>query len=339
MSKAQSPHDHPGARLLPGLVDLQVNGCQGIDFSGEDLTEESFTHACRELFRHGNSLFLPTVITSPPERYERNLKLIARALRLPELAARIPGLHLEGPFISPQEGARGIHHLPSIRAPEAELLRQFQQWADGRIRLLTVAPCQPGVEALIHTARELGIMVSLGHHLATPDQVAAAVDAGASLVTHLGNGLPHLIHRFNNPLWECLTNDRLTTMFVADGHHLPLPLLRTILRAKGVARAIAVSDASPAALLPPGRYRVSGLEVLLEPSGRLSDPVSGYLAASSATILECANYLLGSGAATLDEVLCLCRENALALLGIPTAQANFGQLAFDPVANRLTPIE
>jgi N-acetylglucosamine-6-phosphate deacetylase len=117
---------------IPGFVDLQVNGFVGVDFSSPDLTEESFVHACRALLGRGTAAFLPTIITSPLDVYAHNLPIIARGITLPEFQGRLPGIHLEGPFISPQPGAVGAHNPAWVRPPDLELLQQLTVGLKGR---------------------------------------------------------------------------------------------------------------------------------------------------------------------------------------------------------------
>jgi N-acetylglucosamine-6-phosphate deacetylase len=183
---------------IPGFVDLQVNGFVGVDFSSPELTEESFIHACRTLLSRGTAAFLPTIITSPLEVYARNLPILAHGISLPEFQGRLPGLHLEGPFISPQPGAVGAHNPAWVRPPDLDLLQQLYQWSDGSIRLVTLAAELPGVETLARWVARQGLVVSVGHTLASPDDLERLSQAGSRAFTHLGNGLPPLLPKFAN---------------------------------------------------------------------------------------------------------------------------------------------
>ena len=302
--------------FIPGFFDLQVNGYLGVDFSAPELTEDRFVDACRALIKAGTYAFLPTIITSPPEVYQKNLGIIKRVIDWPEFKAHLPGIHLEGPFISGADGARGAHARPWVQSPDPEVLDQLIRWSKGNIRLLTVAAELPGAAALCRHACRRGIRVSLGHQLANYEQIFRMVSAGASAMTHLGNGLPHLVDRHDNPLLSGLGIDELQAMIIADGFHLPVPLLRLILRLKGSTRTILVSDQAPVAGLPPGKYRTLGNEVELAPSGRLYNPETGYLVGSSFTLLKCANYLLGEKLATVEEVIRMAYYHPLTWLGL-----------------------
>lgn len=318
---------------LRGFVDLQVNGFRGVGFSDPDLTEERAASALHGLITDGTALLLPTVITSEPVLYERNLPLLARLIASPEFAPHCPGLHLEGPFLSPLPGAAGVHPPRCMQAGDVDLLDRLQDLAHGRIRLITVAPGIPGATALISRARRLGMTVSLGHHLADGEDLARAVDAGATALTHLGNGLPHLVDRHRNPLIDGMAEDRLTAMVIGDGHHLPWNLLKVILRAKGVSRCCLVSDAAPVADNPPGVYACLGGSAALDAQGRLSDPATGYLMGSSFTIRRVVNAT--RRALALDDATMhrLAIANPLALIGLP--QPDIADLPRDPAGDWL----
>ena len=305
-----------GKLPIPGFVDLQVNGFLGTGFSSPDLTEESFAATCRALLAEGTAAFLPTLITSPIHVCERNLLIMATVMAREAFQGQLLGIHLEGPFISGESGARGVHNPDYVREPDVALLQDLQAWAGGRIRLLTLAAEADGAEELARFAVSQGITVSIGHSMAGEADLARLVRAGATALTHLGNGLPHLLPRHDNPIWAGLANDGLVAMAISDGHHLPAPLLKTMIRAKGVGRMAIVSDASPLAGLPPGRYTDLGIDAVLEPSGRLHDAASQYLAGSSATMLQCMNHLASLGILSLDELLALGSFNPLRLAGI-----------------------
>lgn len=301
---------------IPGFVDLQVNGYNGVDFSSPDLSEEDFIFACRELIRQGTVAFLPTIITAPVHVFERNLRLMAGLMDHKDLRGHILGLHVEGPFISGEDGARGAHNEDWIRKPDVGLLNKLHQWSGEAIKLITIAAELEGADKVCRHARDLGITVSLGHQLATEDDLEKLTASGARSLTHLGNGLPRLVHRHENPIWAGIANDDLTAMVIADGHHLPPALLKTVIRAKGTSRVVVVSDASPIAGLPPGRYNTLGNDVVLEESGLLHNPQTGYLVGSSSTMIDCMNYLLSLELLELDELLNLGFYNPLRLIDI-----------------------
>jgi len=304
---------------IPGFVDLQVNGFKGVDFSSPALTEEKFARACRAVLDRGTAAFLPTVVTSPVELYERNLPLIAAVMARDEFRGHLLGIHLEGPFISRQPGAVGAHEPEHVREPNLSLLQRLLAWADGRARLLTLAAELEGAEELARFAVSQGITVSIGHSMATAADLERLVRAGATALTHLGNGLPNVLPRHENQIWAGLANDALTAMVIADGHHLPAPVLKVFIRAKGVERTVVVSDASPVAGLPPGRYTTLGNTAILEESGRLINPEKQCLVGSSATILQCMNHLASLGFLSLNDLLAMGFTNPLRLIGADPA--------------------
>jgi N-acetylglucosamine-6-phosphate deacetylase len=312
---------------IPGLIDLQVNGFKGVDFSGARLTEEDIARACRELLDAGTTAFLATLITNPPEIYERNLPLIAKVTKTEEFKGRLLGIHLEGPFLSPVEGARGAHNPEWMQAPSIEYLDRLVAWADGTVKMMTVAADLDGVEQFVRHATRLGITVSLGHHMANEDQLKRCAAAGAKALTHLGNGIPAMLPRHANSVWAGLGNDDLVATIIPDGHHLPPSLLKTIIRTKGPASCIAISDASELAGLSPGRYESMGAEVLLDPTGRLYNPATGYMAGSSATLLTCLNHLASLNLVTYRELLAMAFDNPLRLLGMDRRQIRRDKVA------------
>jgi len=320
---------------IPGFIDLQVNGFVGVDFSSDALTEESFRHACHTLLARGTAAFLPTIITSGEPRLRRNLTLMASALRKDATLARhIPGFHLEGPFISGEPGAVGAHDPAAVRVPDTAFFERLLAWSEKRLRLLTLAAELPGAAELARHAVSRGVAVSCGHQLAEVADLARLAEAGATALTHLGNGMPNLVHRHNNPLLSGLAEERLKILFIPDGHHLPRHVLSLFARAAGPDRLIATSDASPAAGLQPGTYHVLGNTALLEEDGRLHNPEKQCLVGSSATLLACMNVLHRLGRFTLDELLRIGFHNPLALIGvepqeIPTCQH---PLTFSPEA-------
>jgi N-acetylglucosamine-6-phosphate deacetylase len=226
------------------------------------------------------------------------------------------GLHLEGPFISRQPGAVGAHNPRHVRVPDVSLLQDMIAWANGHLRMITVAAELPHAGELARCAADQGITVSLGHTLATADDVQRLVQAGATALTHLGNGVPNSLPRHENPIWAGLAEDALSAMLIADGHHLPAPVLKVMLRAKGVDRCIVVSDAAPVAGLPPGTYTTLGNRAVLEPSGRLHNPDKGCLVGSSATMLDCMNHVAKQRWLSLEDLINIGIRNPLRLINV-----------------------
>jgi len=301
---------------IPGFVDLQVNGFLGVDFSSPDLTEEGIIYACRGLLRRGTAAFLPTLITSPEKVYQRNLPLLAKIMDRQEFQGRLLGFHLEGPFISPLPGAVGSHNPDCVRNPDIGLFRKMLDWGDGRVRLLSLAAELPGADELTRFTVSQGVTVSIGHSMFTEEDLDRLVEIGATVLTHLGNGLPNLLPRHPNPIWAGVANDSLTAMIIADGHHLPSQVIKTFLYAKGAGKIVIVSDSAPVAGLPQGNYVTLGNEVILEESGRLYNPVKQCLVGSSATLLQCMNHLASLDIASEEEMVKMGFYNPLRLIGL-----------------------
>ena len=300
------------SKFRGGWVDLQVNGHHGVDYSDHGLTEEAFLRSAEELFAAGTEVFLPTVVTRSEELYRRNLPLIKRAVEKHGLEKRIPGIHLEGPMIT----AQGSHDPSLTRECSAANVRHYHELAEGFIKILTLAADAPGAPEAIAEARKLGIVPSVGHHLAGYADMRRAADAGCRLLTHLGNACPNQLDRHDNPLLAGLAEARMTAMIITDGRHLPAELVKLILRVKGPERVIVTSDACSLCGCPPGEYELWGNHAVLEPCGRLYDPHKRCLVASVATMEQCMNFLESLQVLSDDDLLRVGRTNALELLGL-----------------------
>ncbi|MCS7160603.1 MAG: amidohydrolase family protein [Gemmatales bacterium] len=255
--------------LAPGFCDIQVNGALGHNFTSSGLTVEAVRAVSNECLRHGTTRFCPTVITSDTQTLRQALRVLAQAVAEdPLLQEMIPGIHLEGPYISPEPGPRGAHPAEQVRPPNREEFRQLQESAQGLIRVVTLAPNWPEAPDFIAWLSNQGVLVALGHHNARPEQISAAVRAGARLCTHLGNGCDLFLPRHPNYLWEQLAQDALWASLICDGHHLPASVIKCFLRCKTPHRCVLISDASPLAGLSPGRYCLWGKTVTLHRDGR-----------------------------------------------------------------------
>ena len=298
----------------PGWIDLQINGCLGIDYSQPDLTEEQFLKTAEWLFEQGTEVYLPTMVTCPMEIYHRNGEIIRKAVESHGLQKHVPGLHLEGPFLIPSPGAIGSHRPDWTQQPSAEAVRELFDAVGGFVCMLTLAAEAPGAVAAIQETRRLKVIPSVGHHLALSDSIERAAQQGALTLTHLGNGCPNFINRHFNPIWSGLAEDRLTAMIITDGNHLPPELIKVMLRAKGPSKVIVTSDGSCASGLKPGHYHLMNNDAVLEPDGKFWNPEKGCLVASSATIAKCMTYLESLDYLTDAELLQVGRTNALNLL-------------------------
>jgi len=301
---------------IHGFVDLQINGLKGVDLSGEELTCDDVVFFCEELRKNGTIACLATIITCPHKLLLRNLELIVSAFKYKIVRKTLLGFHLEGPFISKIDGARGAHNPDYISENRISWLDEVIRFSKGKIKMITVSAEQKEICKFIKEARRRGILISLGHQMAGKKEIQSAVDAGATLITHFGNGLPKLIDRFENPLWPSLAEERLKAMIIPDGHHIPSDLIKIVLCVKGVDNVIAVSDASSMALMPPGDYYSMGNKIRIDDNGKLFNPDTGYLVGSWATLKECSEYLRKLDFVNDDMIYKICYYNPLKLLGI-----------------------
>jgi len=264
---------------LPGLFDLQVNGFAGVDFNNPATTGDAVLRAIERIQVTGVTQFLPTLITSPFERFARCARTLAQ-LNHPAIA----GLHMEGPYIAMEDGPRGAHPREFVINASIDDFARRQDAANGKIRLVTLSPEVPGALTLIEYLVAHRIRAAIGHTAATPEQIRDAVKAGASLSTHLGNGCAQQLPRHPNFIWEQLAADELMASLIVDGHHLPVSTVRAMVRAKSPARTILISDATAAAGCAPGEYELNGVPVVLSEDGRVSQPGKSWLAGSALSL-------------------------------------------------------
>jgi N-acetylglucosamine-6-phosphate deacetylase len=264
---------------FPGLFDLQVNGFAGVDFNSREVTAEGVSESLERMRSTGVTRCLPTLITSSFEDFAASARVLM-GVDDPAIA----GLHMEGPYISPADGARGAHPREHVRPASIEDFERRQEACRGRIRLVTLAPEVPGAIELIEHLVNSGVRVAIGHTAADPPDIAAAIGAGATLATHLGNGCAQMLPRHPNPIWELLAADEVLISLIADGQHLPGSTVKAMVRANGEARTILVTDAIAAAGCAPGRFTIGGVECELREDGRVSLPGSPYLAGSALTL-------------------------------------------------------
>jgi N-acetylglucosamine-6-phosphate deacetylase len=268
--------------IAPGLIDNQINGYANVDFSGTDLTVEGIVDAAKSIWSSGVTTFIPTLITGSHENLIKNFTVLNKALETNEkLAASVPGFHLEGPYISPDEGFRGCHPLQHIRKPSWNEFKTYQKAAGGKIIQVTLAPELEGAPEFIRLCKLNGIVIAIGHTNSTSGEINRAVEAGATLSTHLGNGCANFIHRHNNPIWPQLANDKLTSTIIADGFHLLPEELKVFYKVKGSDSIILTSDVIYLAGMAPGKYTFLESEVLLTGEGMLKNIAMNCLAGAS----------------------------------------------------------
>jgi N-acetylglucosamine-6-phosphate deacetylase len=310
--------------VAPAFWDIQFNGRWGISFSDPGLTAEQVASIVWAQAELGTARLCPTLITAPRADLLHGVRTIAEACEADrDVDARVAGIHIEGPYISEVDGYRGAHPLAAVRDPDWSEFQSLQDASGGRIALITLAPERPGALAFIEKAASSGVVVALGHTAADGETLRAATAAGARLSTHLGNGIAASLPRHPNPIWEQAALDHLSASFIADGHHLDRAVLRVLVRAKGADRVILVSDASPLAGLPPGRYG----EWAVDPSGKIVVAGTPYLAGSNRGLEVGLDHLLDAHDFSLPEAIATVTRNPARLLGRPEPTLEPGQPA------------
>jgi N-acetylglucosamine-6-phosphate deacetylase len=296
--------------------DLQVNGYGGIDYNQDDLSPDDLHLSCERLHSDGVGSILATVVT------ERAEKMVGRIRRLAQLRERDPlareviaGIHVEGPFISPVAGYPGGHPLDAICKADIDIAKQFLDAGDGLVRLVTLAPEQDDRFEVTRFLAAQGIVVSAGHTDASPEHLRGAIDAGLSMVTHLGNGCPGVLPRHDNIIQRALSlADSLWLCFIADGVHIPFFALRNYLKLAGIEHSIVVTDAISAAGLGPGLYKTARWEVLVGDDKAARAPDGSHLLGSAMAMKDAFGNLTKHVGLSADDALRLTSTNPRSVL-------------------------
>jgi len=301
-----------------GYVDLQINGCFGVDFNSPDMSDQDLVYACQQLRNEGAAGILATVITA-------NLpEMIRRVQRIQEIRERhslvremIWGLHVEGPFISPLPGFVGAHPPEFVRSANLDEMQQILDAGKGLVRIVTLAPERDDNFRVTKMLAAQEIVVSAGHCDPSLDQLKGAIDAGLAMFTHLGNGCPRQLDRHDNVIQRVLSvADRLWCCLIADGMHLPWFVLKNFLRSIGSARTIIVSDAISGAGMGSGTYSLGGASVDVSTRGETQwSGASGYFAGSTTTLAAAARKMRQSLGLSESEAHLLMAHNPRQLLG------------------------
>lgn len=256
--------------ITPGLVDLQINGFKGIDFNQEPLGKDKWKEVIQHLAAVGVTTFYPTIITNSIQKllyiFEENMKQL---FSIEKHARLVEGFHLEGPYISSEDGPRGAHFKEFVKRPDWDEFNHLQDKAQGMIKIITLSPEWKDSQHFIEKAVNNGVRVAIGHTAASSNQIRAAVKAGAVLSTHLGNGAHLLLPRHPNYIWDQLAEDELWASVISDGNHLPPNVLKVIHQVKNE-KMILISDSVALAGMEPGDYNQPvGGQVTLTEDGRL----------------------------------------------------------------------
>ncbi len=298
------------AWVSAGFIDLQVNGYAGFDLNAKDgstenLDPEVVLQLVHRLIQAGVTTWLPTLITASEASTIAALQAIAEARRRSEqVAYTLPAIHMEGPHISPEDGFRGAHPQQHVRPPDLDEFERWQNACGGLVGMVTLSPHYENTAHYVRSLVARGVHVAIGHTAASPQQIRIAVDAGARLSTHLGNGIAQQLPRHPNALWTQLADDRLTATLIADGQHLPADTLKAMIRAKGLARCVLVSDTVALAGMPPGSYVTPiGGRVELSSEGELRMAGSKLLAGSVTPLKDMLPRVMAMCGLSLGEAL------------------------------------
>jgi N-acetylglucosamine-6-phosphate deacetylase len=288
--------------VAPGFIDLQVNGFAGADYNNPQTSNEEVATSLVAMFSTGVTRCLPTVITGPEERITGALRNLARARESVQNGSAIEGFHVEGPHISPEDGPRGAHPAAHVRPPDVEEYKRWQDAAGGLIKIITLSPEWPEAPSYIDRITREGVVASIGHTRGSSEQIRAAVAAGATMSTHLGNGANPTLPKTANYIWDQLAEDKLAAGFIVDGHHLPIAFLRVAMRAKGIERSVLVTDAVAPAMSAPGRYELGEVALELLEDGRVVMPGTQRLAGSSLRMDRAISNVMATGVSLRDAI-------------------------------------
>lgn len=316
--------------VTPGMVDIQVNGFAGIDFNAPCVTPERMDEALAGMLATGVTRCLPTLITASQDDLVTLLGTLDDAVSRSNLGPfMVPGYHIEGPFMSPEEGYVGAHPAAHMRSGSPDLVAALQRVTTRPIRLMTVAPEIDGVIDLIALLRAQNITCAIGHSAASRTEIDAAIAAGATMSTHLGNGMPHMLDKNESSLLVQLGRDRLMASFIADGIHIPSDILQSWLRAKTLDRAMIVTDASAGAGAPAAQsqFTIGAQTIFRHKDGSVRLPGSSYLAGSAASMDEMVRNVMRWYGFGMPEVIQLTRVNPLRAIGLPAENPRPGEPA------------
>jgi N-acetylglucosamine-6-phosphate deacetylase len=305
--------------IAPGLIDIQINGYEGVSFSfsGGGLTSDDIKKATRALWKAGVTTYLPTLTTNDKDILLNNFALLSKVKDDPDLFGSIVGFHLEGPYISPDDGYRGAHPLMYVRKPDWNEFMELYEASGRNILHVTVAPEVEGAMEFISRCHDMGIVVALGHHNASAEVIDEAVTRGAQISTHLGNGCANMINRHLNPLWPQLSDDRLMISIICDGFHLRPEEIRVFYKVKGPEKTIIISDVTNYAGLPPGEYITStGDTVELTPEGMMVYPAQNVLYGSASPITKGVGHIMEVTGCSLRQAIRMASTNPAALFGL-----------------------
>jgi N-acetylglucosamine-6-phosphate deacetylase len=313
------PGDRKDIYIAPGLIDNQVNGFAGVSFTfgGTELSSGDVRKATQELWKTGVTTYLPTLTTNSYELLERNFTVLSSVIDDPSLLGSIAGFHLEGPYISPVDGYRGAHPLKHVRKPDWDEFVSLYEASGENILQVTIAPEIEGAMDFISKCVDKGIVVAIGHHNASTAVITEAIDKGARISTHLGNGCANMINRHVNPLWPQLADDRLMISIIGDGFHLLPEEIRVFYMVKGSEKTIITSDVTGFGSLSPGKYVTEEKDTIeLTKDGMLRYPAQNVLYGSASPLKKGVGNVMKVTGCSLEEAIRMASTNPARLYGL-----------------------
>ena len=271
-----------------GLCDLQINGFAGIDYNDPTARPDQIEQSLRAMLSTGVTRCLPTIITASLDWQQGCIAALEAARESsPLVNAMIAGYHLEGPFLNPEPGYSGCHPAQHMIAGNLDYVQRLQSVANGQIKLVTLAPEVPGVMDMIAPLSKQGICVAVGHSAADYSTLQQALDSGARMSTHLGNGTAPLLAKSDNTILSQLSLDGLSAGFIADDYHVRRHVLGVYLRAKQSANTVLVTDGTAGSYAPPGQYTLGKLAIERQQEPVVYQPGTTSLAGSATTLDRC----------------------------------------------------
>ena len=301
--------DAAGLKVVPGFIDTHSHGAVGVDVNGataEDLEKISCFMASK-----GTTSWLCSVLTDTQEQTEWCIEQVKLHAKMEQNGADLLGIHLEGPFLAPAYKGAMPEHL--LKKNDIELIRHYQELAEGRIRYITISPELDGANEMIPELRKLGIVVGIGHSGATYDEAMSAIALGATVGTHVGNAM-RLFHQHEPAIFGAIMESDVYCETICDGRHLVPGSVRMYAKCKGLDRIVAITDSIMAAGLPDGFYHLGVNEVVVE-NGDAKLVSNGTRAGSTLTHNVALKNMLAWLPNTLEEILPTLSENPAKEMG------------------------
>ena len=302
--------DAQGARIVPGFIDTHMHGAVGVDVNGA--TAEDLETIGRFLAQHGTTAFQGSVLTDTQEQTEWCIGQFNDYRSAPRAGAELVGIHLEGPFLAKAYKGAMPEHL--LQNSNIDLVRHYQELAQGGIRYITLSPELPGVLDMIPELRKLGITVGIGHSGATYDQAMEAVSLGATVGTHVGNAM-RLVHQHEPAIFGAVMESDVYCETICDGRHLVPGTVRMYFKCKGPRRIVAITDSIMAAGLPDGNYHLGVNDVVVK-DGDAKLQSDGTRAGSTLTQDTALQNMLAWLPLSLEEILPTLTENPAREMGL-----------------------